>query len=615
MKTTSFFLIQFLLVTQFIFAGDKIPTKYSVNLNNVKDDQLEIIVYPSSNLTGEVLFRMPKIIPGTYSIYDFGRFVQNFQIETHGGKEATFESVDVNTWKISAIQNVKKISYWIEDTWDTKIKKDWVFEPAGTNIEQGKNMVMNNHGFFGYFEGTTADEIQLEVIRPENFYGSTGLTYSRLVDRDIYNLPSYHVLVDSPIMYNQPDTTVIKIGNTDVLISVFNDNKSITSDFIAKQIEPILNAQKNYLGGKLPVDKYAFIFYLPTTFTSFGFGALEHNNSSMYFLPSFGGDYLAQMIKDVAAHEFFHIVTPLTIHSEDIHFFDYNRPSMSKHLWLYEGVTEYSAHHVQVKNKLITLDQFLEVIQGKITSSLSMNDTLPFTRMSEGCLDEFKDQYLNVYQKGALIGMCLDLKLLELSDGFMDLPALMRKLSSEFGNQKPFVDDHLFRVIEFTTYPEIGLFLNKYVAGNEPLPLQEYLAYAGIEFSKGGTIESIDLGISFESIGYDEKNDYFYIISDNDLTTTGKSMGLKAGDIIRRINGKELSMKTMMQLLSELYATSKPADNLQIEVSRPEKKGKLKNKLFKGKVGKATMDKGLGLSVMQNLTEKQLKIRNAWVGQ
>jgi DNA gyrase/topoisomerase IV subunit B len=28
--------------------------------------------------------------------------------------------------------------------------------------------------------------------------------------------------------------------------------------------------------------------------------------------------YLAQMMKDVAAHEFFHIVTPLNIHSEEI---------------------------------------------------------------------------------------------------------------------------------------------------------------------------------------------------------------------------------------------------------------------------------------------------------
>lgn len=31
--------------------------------------------------------------------------------------------------------------------------------------------------------------------------------------------------------------------------------------------------------------------------------------------------------------------------------------------------------------------------------------------MSEGCLTTYKDQYTNVYQKGALIGLCLDIKL------------------------------------------------------------------------------------------------------------------------------------------------------------------------------------------------------------
>ena len=52
---------------------------------------------------------------------------------------------------------------------------------------------------------------------------------------------------------------------------------------------------------------------------------------------------------DNAAHEFFHIVTPLSIHSEEIQYFDFNQPKMSEHLWLYEGSTEYHAHMVQEK--------------------------------------------------------------------------------------------------------------------------------------------------------------------------------------------------------------------------------------------------------------------------
>jgi predicted metalloprotease with PDZ domain len=40
---------------------------------------------------------------------------------------------------------------------------------------------------------------------------------------------------------------------------------------------------------------------------------------------------LVKSMMDVVSHEFFHIVTPLTIHSK-IQDFDYNDPKMSEHL-------------------------------------------------------------------------------------------------------------------------------------------------------------------------------------------------------------------------------------------------------------------------------------------
>ena len=75
---------------------------------------------------------------------------------------------------------------------------------------------------------------------------------------------------------------------------------------------------------------------------------------------------LGQNVRDFAAHEFFHIITPLSIHSEEIGNFDYSDPKMSKHLWLYEGVTEYFAGHVQVRQGLMKLDDYIDVIHGKI---------------------------------------------------------------------------------------------------------------------------------------------------------------------------------------------------------------------------------------------------------
>jgi hypothetical protein len=57
-------------------------------------------------------------------------------------------------------------------------------------------------------------------------------------------------------MYDVPDTSFIKVGNTNVLISVYSPNKKITSKFLAEKLDTLLQAQGKYLGGKLPVDTY-----------------------------------------------------------------------------------------------------------------------------------------------------------------------------------------------------------------------------------------------------------------------------------------------------------------------------------------------------------------------
>src|SRR5690606_12743670 len=122
-----------------------------------------------------------------------------------------------------------------------------VFEPGGTNIEKDENIVLNNHGFFGYFDGMKAVPYELSVTRPDNFYGATGLTNIKTIgNKDVFYVNNYMDLVDSPIMYNVPDTTIIKVGGADILISVYSKNKVVSAADLAKNISTILEAQKNY---------------------------------------------------------------------------------------------------------------------------------------------------------------------------------------------------------------------------------------------------------------------------------------------------------------------------------------------------------------------------------
>ena len=40
-----------------------------------------------------------------------------------------------------------------------------IFQPAGTNIEEHKNYIINSSGYFGYFENMKETPIVLKVVR------------------------------------------------------------------------------------------------------------------------------------------------------------------------------------------------------------------------------------------------------------------------------------------------------------------------------------------------------------------------------------------------------------------------------------------------------------------
>jgi predicted metalloprotease with PDZ domain len=341
---------------------------------------------------------------------------------------------------------------------------------------------------------------------------------------------------------------------------------------------------------------------------AFAFGALEHSYSSVYFMPDAPEEDQLSGMQRIAAHEFFHIVTPLNIHSEEIHYFDFNKPRMSEHLWMYEGVVEYFAHHVQVQYGIKTQTQFFDAMSEKIGSSLNdYNDKLPFTVMSKASLDEYEDQYLNVYEKGALIGMVLDLMLLDLSDGKYGLNDLMMDLSKKYGKDKPFKDEELFGVIVDMTYPEIGEFLNYYVAGSTPLPLDKTLALAGVEYKDQEIFQDYTLGnVQF---GYNPATKRIYVANTDAMDEFGKAMGYKSGDELHSINGKEIPTEGIQEYFEDIFNSFEEGKETEIEIMREGKKIKLSADMIM--VDKVRYN---SLSLIKNPTPEQLKIRNAWLG-
>jgi len=483
MKKTLLTLLSIITI-QVVYAQEY---QYTVDLNNIKDDKLSVTLEPPKQTEKQVIFSLPKIIPGTYSISDYGAFVSDVQAFNEKGKLLPVVRIDTNRWEIKKAKGLAKITYTVEDIFDTEQQHE-IYPMAATNFEE-KNIVINSPGIFGFLDQQNKLPFEITFSKPAHFYASTSAVPIKSDGtNDVFRLKDLNELYETPIMYGVADTSTVKVGNCDVLVSVYSPNHLIQAKEIAGWLSDLLQGARRYLGGKLPANRYAFLYYfkdpqIPQSFKPGLGGALEHPTSSFYYLPEAPAEKLKDLIVDVSSHEFFHIITPLTIASKEVKEFNFHEVVLSKHLWLYEGTTEYTAHHVQVKNGLNTEQQFLDKLADKIRRSRGQyNDTLSFTKLSEYAATTYADQYGNVYQKGALIAACLDLYLLHLSEGGYGLKNLTHDLGIRFGKDHYFNDDELFDEIEKLSYPEVKQFLIQYVQGTSPIPYEDYFGLAGIKY-------------------------------------------------------------------------------------------------------------------------------------
>lgn len=603
--------------TQTTTVVEEQPILTTIDLVNVQDDKVMISIDPSEFTVDTTTFYIPKTVPGTYSTSNYGKYSQDLKAYDYKGNELEVTKVDENSWSIPNAKKLDKITYWMNDTFDVP-GEGGIYSMAGTNILKDKNFMLNLHGFVGYFKGMKEKKYRLEIKRPSNLIAGSALNVAQSIPSegtgsitDVFNLDRYFEVTDNPIMYATPDTVTFKVEGMEVLLDVYSPNKKFTAETIKPAMMRMISAQKRFLGDVNDTDKYAILLYLsasPGEGDAGNFGALEHHTSTVVVLPEIMGEQdLTESLTDIVSHEFFHIITPLGVHSNEIHYFDYNDPKMSQHLWMYEGVTEYFANLFQVNQGLIDAQAFYDRMNDKINTAKNFDDTMPFTVMSKNILeDKYQDSYYNVYQKGALIGMALDIRLRELSKGRMGILDLMKKLTDKFGKDRPFNDEDLIGDIVAFTYPEIQEFFDLYVSGPNPIPYSEFFEKVGLELRE----DQVPVGyfLKDNATPYITVNESGKILMRNDIEPNSfhKKLGLQGGDVIKSINGTEYTRTNIYDLITTSMQW-KAGDKVFMTIVRNGEK-----MVFEADVVKPTAP-GMRLVEMPNASDEQIELRHAWL--
>ncbi|MDB9755791.1 peptidase M61 [Winogradskyella sp.] len=596
------------------------PIVTALDLTAVVDDKVPVIINPGRFTTETVTYRLPRVVQGTYSVSDFGKYIDDIKAIDYDGNALEITNVDTNTWTIKNATKLDKITYYVNDTFDIEtsggIGGEQPFSPAGTNIEP-TNYVLNLHGFIGYFDSLKNSQYALDVTAPADFVRTSALedkgTTTSADGKSAttsYFAQRYFDITDNPMMYGDLDVEEFMVGDIKIVLSVYSPNKVHTAASQKETVYKMMQAQKEYLGDVNTTPRYDIYLYLSdgAETSPKGFGALEHHTSTVVVLgESSSKEGLAASIVDVVAHEFFHIVTPLSVHSEDVHYFDYDQPTFSKHLWMYEGVTEYFAQHFQVYEGLVDETTYYNTVMQKIATSKNLDDAMSFTVMSENVLEEpYASQYYNVYMKGALIGMCIDILMRKESDGNRSMLSLMKELSAKYGKEKPFVDDNLVAEITAMTYPSVGEFLKTHVEGDVPINYNEFFTMAGLTLgeSEAPTNYIFAGGQNIIFSGAPDKGIFFTDVALKN--SFWAAQGVQAGDVIKKVNGDDLTLQNAQQIIGGMFGWQE-GQEITMDLERDGKPVVIKTTLTKATA------KSEGLVEDENATDAQKALRASWL--
>ncbi|MEM1137648.1 MAG: hypothetical protein AAGI07_17550 [Bacteroidota bacterium] len=222
-------------------------------------------------------------------------------------------------------------------------------------------------------------------------------------------------------------------------------------------------------------------------FKYFGTGsALEHKTSSVYYNTDRYYDSTFSYYNWIAAHEYFHTITPLNLHSEKIAKFNFQEADMSRHVWLYEGITDYFAMLLRAQlsgNRSAAGNMAWATSTALKHSKQSMTKSAKNIIRKQNIISWIRKigHIGNFYEKGKLIALGMDIELMERSNGKRRLLDVILEIKKNYDGTF-FQDSALFTVMEKYMYPGFKDYCRKYIEGTDIPPYESYFKKLGWTF-------------------------------------------------------------------------------------------------------------------------------------
>ncbi|MCZ4225403.1 PDZ domain-containing protein [Pedobacter sp. SJ11] len=596
------------LLTFIMAAKAQVKIGFEVSFKEPQAHYAEVQMNISGLVKDYVDVKMPVWTPGSYLVREFEKSVEGFTASA-SGKTLKVEKVRKNSWRVySAKAKDIKINYRV-----------YAFEiSVRTAFIDESHAFLSPTGIFMHPAGMIKSPSTVKIIPFKSWSKvSTGLT-PVTGQQFTYTAPDFDWLYDSPIEVGNQDIFEFMAAGVRHEVAMYgggNYDKERLKVDMAKIVE-----QETAVYGENPNKYYLFIVHNYAR----GGGGLEHLNSTT--LGATRDAYKTEKgykgFLSLVAHEYHHLWNVKRLRPVALGPFDYDNENYTTNLWVAEGFTSYYENKYILRAGFDDPNGFVNGLAGGIATVLNT----PGAKVQSAAASSYdawiigyrpnensKNNSISYYNKGEVIGILMDLEIINATKGAKSLDDVMKAMYLQCKTLKRGYTDAEFKaMVEKISGISFTNFWTKYVNGVDDAEYVKYFGYAGVKVStENATPDKPVTGAAAQ-------------LTNDGLAITSTTRGSAAWDAGLNVNDVIVSLDdvTVSDAISTLRLR---APQVSLE-SLPVVAGKKIGDVLKLKVKRDGIDKEIALTLKanpsvrlkatidENATAAQKTVLKKWMG-
>lgn len=535
---------------------------------------------PDPDPAGQVV-SLPAWIPGSYLIRDFARNITSIRAAAAAGP-LELRKLDKDSWRCPPVAGEIRIEYRVY-AWDLSVRTAYL--DATRAYFNGSSVFLRVHGREG-------EPCVVKIESPPGIDGWKVATAMTPVEVDgdgfgLYSAEDYEELIDHPVEIGRFSTAAFDACGVRHEL-VISGRQRCDLDRLSADLKRLCEYQIGFFGEPAPMRRYVFLIMA----LGEGYGGLEHRASCSLIcgrdkLPLPGRTAIDNGYREflgLCSHEYFHLWNVKRIRPEAFTPYDLGRENYTELLWAFEGITSYYDDLMLVRSGLISPESYLELLgrgitrvlrsKGRLNQTLADSSFYAWTKFYKQD-ENSPNAIVSYYAKGALVALCLDMRLRQLTSGEKSLDDVMRLLWRRHGaTGRGVPETGVEAAAGEIAGQDLSAMFDRWLRSIEELPLQEIFDAVGVECcfraaerqqdpggqpGRNNGESRADLGVLFRNGGgqYPELQTVFN-------GGAAHQAGLSAGDTLLALDGIRLAASEIENVLQRY----RPGDKVLVHAFR-----------------------------------------------